>query len=57
MSINMSNKSINSNIEEIGGLNFLMNNMGIYLPYIFITSLGTIVGILGTNLKILLIYS
>ena len=35
--------------EEIGGFIFLMNNLGIYLPYIILTSFGTVVGVLGIN--------
>ena len=32
---------------EIGGIEFLLNNLEDYLPYTILTSLGTIVGIIG----------
>ena len=33
--------------EEIGGINFLYEHLGIYLPFIILTSIGTVIGTLG----------
>jgi len=33
--------------EEIGGIEFLYRHLGIFLPYIILTSIGTIIGTLG----------
>ena len=43
------NQSFNET-EEIGGLKFLLNNLGILLPYLTFLVLGTVFGVLGNLL-------
>lgn len=43
---------MHNNTEEIGGIKFLMKNLAIYLPYITLTSIGTVIGVLGNLLII-----
>jgi hypothetical protein len=50
MAINLTMVMINST-EEIGGIEFLYRHLGIYLPYIILTSIGTIIGTLGILIK------
>lgn len=50
MSTNVSNLT-----EDIGGFPYILNYLGIFLPYSLLSIIGIIVGVTGLNLNIIYI--
>lgn len=46
---NYSNTSNSSHSNEIGGLVYFLTYISDYLPYVILTSVGFIIGLVGTN--------
>lgn len=52
MTINASNLT-----EDIGGFPYILNYLGVFLPYSLLSIIGIIVGVTGLNLKIGLLFT
>lgn len=46
---NYSNMSNSSHSTEIGGLVYFLTYISDYLPYVILTSVGFVIGLVGTN--------